>query len=36
MFMRDGSATIVNQVVELVTNLERENGATAAGLHDQR
>ncbi|OBH61545.1 GAF and ANTAR domain-containing protein [Mycobacterium sp. E2479] len=32
--MRDGSATIVNQLVELVTNLERENSDTAAGLHE--
>ncbi|MEE2852198.1 MAG: GAF and ANTAR domain-containing protein [Actinomycetota bacterium] len=32
--MRDGRATIVNQLVELVTNLERENGDTAAGLHE--
>lgn len=34
MFMRDGSATIVKQLVELVTNLERENGDTLAGLHE--
>lgn len=32
--MRDGSATIVNQLVELVTNLERESSDTAAGLHE--
>jgi hypothetical protein len=29
-----GSATIVNQLVELVTNLERESSDTAAGLHE--
>ncbi|OBH68201.1 response regulator receiver protein [Mycobacterium intracellulare] len=32
--MRDGSATIANQLVELVTNLEREHSGTAAGLHE--
>ncbi|WP_406816709.1 GAF and ANTAR domain-containing protein [Mycobacterium sp. M23085] len=32
--MRDGSATIVNQLVELVTNLEWNNSDTAAGLHE--
>lgn len=32
--MRDGSATIVNQLAELVTNLERESSDTAAGLHE--
>ncbi|MCA2240981.1 GAF and ANTAR domain-containing protein [Mycobacterium sp. WUMAC-067] len=32
--MRDGSATIVNQLVELVANLEREQRGIAAGLHE--
>lgn len=32
--MRNGSATIVNELVELVTDLERGNGDTAAGLHE--
>ena len=32
--MRDGSATIANQLLELVTNLEREQSDTAAGLHE--
>lgn len=32
--MRDGSATIANQLVELVANLEREQSGTAAGLHE--
>lgn len=32
--MRDGSATIASELVELVTNLERGNGGTAAGLHE--
>lgn len=32
--MRDGRATIVNQLVELVANLERGNGDTAAGLQE--
>lgn len=32
--MRDGSATIVNQLVELVANLEREHRGIAAGLHE--
>lgn len=32
--MRDGSATVVNQLVELVTNLERDNADTTAGLRE--
>ncbi|HEX5253619.1 MAG TPA: GAF and ANTAR domain-containing protein [Mycobacterium sp.] len=32
--MRDGSATVVNQLLELVTNLERENSDTTTGLHE--
>lgn len=32
--MRDGSAAIVNQLVELVTNLEREHSDTTTGLHE--
>lgn len=32
--MPDGSATIANQLVELVANLEREQSGTAAGLHE--
>lgn len=32
--MRDGSATVVTQLVELVSNVQRENGGTAAGLHE--
>lgn len=32
--MRNGDATIVTDLVELVTNLERGNGGTAAGLHE--
>lgn len=32
--MRDGRATIVTQLVELVTNLEREESDTATGLHE--
>lgn len=32
--MRSGNATIVNQLMELVTNLERGNSDTAAGLHE--
>jgi GAF domain-containing protein len=34
MFMRDGSATIATQLVELVTSLERVESDTAAGLHE--
>ncbi|TAM68074.1 GAF and ANTAR domain-containing protein [Mycobacterium sp.] len=32
--MRDGNATIANQLVELLTNLEREQSDTATGLHE--
>ncbi|GAB4947016.1 GAF and ANTAR domain-containing protein [Mycobacterium avium subsp. hominissuis] len=32
--MREASTTIVTQLVELVTSLERENSDTAAGLHE--
>ncbi len=32
--MRDGSATIANQLVELVTSLERDQRDTLAGLHE--
>ncbi|OBB92087.1 GAF and ANTAR domain-containing protein [Mycobacterium sp. 852002-40037_SCH5390672] len=32
--MRDGSATIVTQLVELVANLQREQSDTASGLHE--
>ncbi|ELR82481.1 MULTISPECIES: GAF and ANTAR domain-containing protein [Mycobacterium] len=32
--MRDGSATIANQLVELVANLDREHSGTAAGLYE--
>ncbi|APT12401.1 GAF and ANTAR domain-containing protein [Mycobacterium avium] len=32
--MREASTTIVAQLVELVTSLERENSDTAAGLHE--
>lgn len=32
--MRNGNATIVTELVELVTNLEHGNGGTAAGLHE--
>jgi GAF domain-containing protein len=32
--MRDGNVTIVAQLVELVANLQREQGDTASGLHE--
>jgi hypothetical protein len=32
--MREGHATVVSELMELVTSLERENTGTAAGLHE--
>jgi len=34
MLMRDGKTTVVTQLVELMTNLERVNADTEAGLHE--